>query len=378
MRIWDTAKLIFLTASACLLQKEMYAQQGPWNNPLRFAWSDDGKNYSDPKIFQDSAGVPTVVSWKGNMLISAFQWFRQPNPSPSWDRVAVKFSWDGGHLWSEPVPVQFEGLPAGFQRPFDPTLVVLNDDSLRMYFSASASFPKRGLDSTVDMHSAVSTDGLHFTFEPGPRGDLKVKPLIDPAVVRFGKQWHYTAPAGAPQDGAHHFVSADGLKFDSIGRIGSDQAHNWTGNFVAVDSSELRFYGSGPTIWYSASPDAVNWGPYQHTALRGGDPAVVRMEDGRYLMIYVGQAYSTHLDPTGEFKVKIWLSQVQAEDWISVCSTLDLTGTEFKIADFSGRIIHRGILEKMPSNVHVGHLASGWYQIVIASPYGSVLRFFKH
>ena len=164
---------------------DVYAQPtGPWNNPLLMTTSADGQQFDLPVIFQDSAGVPSLIRWKGDTLVAAFQWFREPKPSPTWDRVAVKFSYDNGETWTEPAPIQIPDLPAGYQRPFDPTLVVLPDQSIRMYFSSSAT-PPMGLDETVNTYSATYTDGIHYTFDPGIRVDHPTKPVIDPAVIYF-------------------------------------------------------------------------------------------------------------------------------------------------------------------------------------------------
>ena len=91
-----------------------YSQNnGPWNNPLNMAWSADGTNFTASSVFQDSSGVPCVARWKGDTLICAFQWFRQPMNSPSWDRVAVKFSYDAGTTWEEPIPIIISGFDIG-------------------------------------------------------------------------------------------------------------------------------------------------------------------------------------------------------------------------------------------------------------------------
>lgn len=264
--------------------------QGPWNNPLRYAWSADGRTFSAPELFQDSAGVVSVATWKGDTLIAVFQWFRAPKTAPTWDRVAAKFSYDNGRTWTEPQPLVFDGLPASYQRPFDPTVVVLSRDSLRLYYSSSNGMPM-GSDSLIDTHSAVSTDGVHFVFEPGPRVNVASRKIIDPAVVRFGPGWHLTAPVGAPQEGAYHYLSPDGLRFSPVPVVPSDNVHNWTGNFTVVDSTELRFYGCGREIWYASSPNGGVWSGYVATNLRGGDPSVVRVADSLYLMVFTGEPY---------------------------------------------------------------------------------------
>src|SRR3954465_8618121 len=77
---------IHLLAAALLMAQAIQAQ--PWKNPLMITRSTDGVNFSTPAIFQVSAGVPSLVRWHADTLIAAFQWFRQPNPSPGLDRVA--------------------------------------------------------------------------------------------------------------------------------------------------------------------------------------------------------------------------------------------------------------------------------------------------
>lgn len=268
---------------------------GPWNSPLRMAWSSDGITFSTSTLFQDSAGVPSVIRWKGDTLIAAFQWFRQPVNGPEWDKVATKISSDKGFTWSEPVPIQVNGIPTGYQRPFDPTLVSLGGDSLRIYYSSSATMPA-GQDSIINTYSAVSTDGIQFQFEPGPRVDVDTGRVIDPAVVFFNNTWHYAAPIGSPQQGAYHFISPNGLTFSRVPNIGSDNQHNWTGNYLVDSPNELRFYGSGAQIWLNRSSNGGIWTGYTPTNLQGGDPSVVKTDGGQYLIVFVGPPNATNSD----------------------------------------------------------------------------------
>jgi hypothetical protein len=267
-------------------------QQGPWNSPLKIAFSSDGVNFTTSNIFQDSSGVPHVIRWKGDTLICVFQWFRKPIPSPSWDRVAVKFSYNNGLDWTNPTPLNFLNFPVDYQRPFDPTVVTIGKDSLRIYFSSSKGMPQGGLDATVNNYSAVSKDGINFYFEPGARVDEASRQVIDPALIRFKNLWHFTAPRGAPQDGAMHYTSTDGLIFKEEPIIPSDFSHNWTGNLMVDYSGKIRFYGSGSKLWYSSSSDGFSWSGFTDTNLKGGDPAVIQLESNRYLAIYVGEPYN--------------------------------------------------------------------------------------
>lgn len=278
---------IFFVTTAC------FSQNFPYERPLKISSSNDGITFTNTAIFQDSSGVPSVIRWKGDTLACVFQWFRLPRNSPSWDRVAVKFSYNAGQTWTEPTPIVINGLPAKYQRPFDPTLAVINNDSLRIYFSSSNGMPIGGLDSLVNTYSAVSTDGITYTFEPNARFDVVSKPVIDPAVIYFNGMWHYEAPSGPPQDGAYHATSNDGLNFTYQGKYTSDNQHNWTGNYMLNTPSELRFYGSGATIWYNYSLDGTTWQGYTNTNLIGGDPSITRLSDGKYVAIYVGEPYNS-------------------------------------------------------------------------------------
>ncbi|MBU3678536.1 MAG: exo-alpha-sialidase [Candidatus Kapabacteria bacterium] len=287
--------LIPIALLAMLTSTDAQPGGGPWQSPLRMAWSEDGRVFSAPTLFQDSSGVPSAVRWRGDTLVCAFQWFREPRGTLTWDRVAVKFSYDAGVTWTEPMPVVVRGLPMTYQRPFDPTLAV-DRGRLRMYFSSSDGMPMGGLTAIVNTYSAISDDGLTYDFEPGARYDLADRPVIDPAVAWFRGAWHYSSPRGAPQDGANHATSLDGLNFVPAPPYPSDAQHNWTGNYTVVNDTTLRFYGSGPRLWFAESGDAYSWQPYQDVALQGGDPTVVRISPLRWLMIYVGPRQTTKAD----------------------------------------------------------------------------------
>ncbi|MBK9176795.1 MAG: hypothetical protein IPM46_10780 [Flavobacteriales bacterium] len=122
--------------------------------------------------------------------------------------------------------------------------------------------------------------------------DHAILPIIDPAVILFGPGWHYTAPKGAPQDGAHHHLSPNGINFNAVPDIPSDPLHNWTGNFMIESPTELRFYGGGANgIWYNHSPNGGQWNGYVNTNLQGGDPSALKVAPANYLIVYVGQPY---------------------------------------------------------------------------------------
>ena len=322
----------------------------PWNRPLKMAWSNNGITFDTPVIFQDSSGVPSLIKWKGDTLVCVFQWFRQPMNSITWDRVAVKFSYNAGITWTQPTPIIVKGIPNNYQRPFDPTLAVISNSSLRIYFSSSNGMPVGGLTSIVDTYSAISSDGINYNFEPDARVDDAIRPVIDPAVIYYKGLWHYAAPSGAPQDGAFHYTSNNGINFIQQAKFTSDNTHNWTGNIMLNIANELRFYGSGQKIWYNSSSDGFAWQGYINTTLIGGDPSVVKAGNTKYLAVYVGEPYSVGIKKNAisegqkqvypnPFTHKINVIQDSGNEFYELNNSMGhaiWTGKQIEQQDFSG------------------------------------------
>ncbi|MCB9233845.1 MAG: T9SS type A sorting domain-containing protein [Bacteroidia bacterium] len=346
--------LIFILVASFL---NSFAQNPPWENPLQIAWSADGQTFSTPAIYQDSAGVPSVIRWKGDTLICAFQWFRQPMNSPSWDRVAVKFSYDNGQNWTVPTPIILTGFPANYQRPFDPTLTLTAQDSIRIYFSSSDGMPM-GLDSTVNTYSALSGDGIHYTFEPNPRVDHPSNRVIDPAVIYFNMAWHYLAPIGAPQQGAYHYISPNGVNFSQVADIPSDNTHNWTGNYVVYSPSILRFYGSSPgAIWYNSSPNGGMWTGFVNTNIQGGDPSVLKVADSSFVMIFLGKHTPTQVPQAKDEVLRV--HPCPARDHILLSGLPPGPAHPYQILSLTGKILQTGTtqgqisLESIPTGMYL-------------------------
>lgn len=280
--------LVVASAGQALGQQSPPAGGRPWERDLVIRRSlDGGDSFPGAQLFERASGVPSLVADLRGRLWAAFQWF--PSGSPHFDRVAVKWSDDGGWSWSTPVPVVVDGLPAGHQRPFDPTLALLPDGRLRLYFSSSPS-GTRFLDGSVGTYSALSEDGVRYVFEPGARFTSEGRPVIDPAVARLGDHWHLTAPIGSPAEGAYHAVSRDGVSFERAPDIPSVGGVNWTGNLIAHGRG-LRFYGTTGAdargAWWSESADGFTWSDPVHLGFPAGDPGVGDTLDGVRVMVHV-------------------------------------------------------------------------------------------
>lgn len=264
-------------------------------------------------------------------------------------------------------PIFVNGLPSNYQRPFDPTLTVFGNDSIRIYFSSSNGIPKNGLDATVNTYSAKSSDGINFNFESGSRVDELTKQVIDPAIIFFNKSWHYLSPIGAPQQGAYHYLSLDGLNFTPTSNIPSDNFHNWTGNFMIENINELRFYGSGATIWYNYSTNGNNWSGYVSTNIQGGDPSVLKIKNNSYLMVYVGQPYPSNiLEIASELKpIQIFPNPTQ--DLIHVRVDSKNLGSMYVIYDYSGKTVLNGKISSESMAIELADLPYGNYVLTLTS-----------
>lgn len=258
--------------------------EGPWKGGLWVATGNDGATWSTPQPLVGPAGVPSLARTSAGRLVATFQWFPFDRPE-AFDRVAVSFSEDGGATWTEPVPIHVDGLPAGYMRPFDPTVVALDDGRLRLYFTSNT-----GPGSVNAFYSAISSDGITYDWEPGVRFSPG-RGTVDCAVAYWNGLWHLMSPVGAPHEGAYHAVSDDGLQFTRQADIPSSGSFNWLGNLVAADGA-LRFYGNSPAgLWHAESRDGQSWTAPVLISIHGGDPAVVVTDQGLWLLVFVGPGF---------------------------------------------------------------------------------------
>ena len=336
------------------------------------AYSQDGTNFNNAKIFQDSSGVPSLARNLSGTLVAAFQWFPAPLHGLHWDSVAVKFSSDNGNNWTKPSAITVSGFPSNYQRPFDPAITVTDDGKYRIYFSSGVK-GTGGLSGEVNTYSALSSDGIHYVFEANARFDHSSNPVIDPTVLKFNGLWHYIAPKGAPQDGAFHATSTDGLLFAQLPDIPSDNSHNWTGNLMIENPGQVRFYGSGPKVWWASSVDGNSWSAYTNTNIVGGDPGVIKLSANNYIAVYVGP---NKLITQVEHQVnsfRIYPNPVG--DNIFVSSVNKSIHGNLKLISLTGEMMLSATLnDSGPNSFDTGNIATGIYIVQIDDDKGIVYR----
>jgi hypothetical protein len=250
---------------------------GPWDNNLSLAQLDLATmTVTAGSELIPTAGVPSVVADVQGRLIAAFQWFSCDSDPQDFDKVGIAISEDGGQTWSTPVAAEFSDLPDSYQRPFDPTLVLLSDGRLRMYFTSTVGSSLM-LGQNTDIFSAISSDGIHYSFEPGVRFDLVDAAAYDSAVGYVDGYWHLMTPSNTAGvlGQVHHARSVDGLTFEQLDDITLTEAVNWTGNFLP-QSDGLYFFGTPHQgkAWWTKTTDGETWSTPSYLPTIGGDPAV--------------------------------------------------------------------------------------------------------
>ncbi len=270
---------------------------GPWDNDVIVYRVASGAAPEKLATFA-RAGVPTVARLTDGRLIAAFQNF-PADDDRHFDRVAVRFSSDEGRSWSKTEAIVVEGMENGLARPFDPTLVPLPDGRVRLYFTSNRSPDFR--HSTPAIYSAISTNGIHYAFEPGVRFRVEGRIVIDCAVALHDGVFHLIVPdngtagefAGGqdrhepPRAGTgYHAISDDGLIFECVTDIKlPTERDRWLGNLLS-DAGKLVFFGTGPGPWPVTSEDGVNWEMAKgFPRVPGADPGVVKLRNGGWLLL---------------------------------------------------------------------------------------------
>ena len=281
---------------------------GPWNHDVIIHRVTSDGNIQRIGSFE-RAGVPTITRMKDGRLIAAHQYFPE-NDRENFDKVAVHFSSDEGHTWTLPEVIQVSGLPEGMRFPFDPTLVPLLDGRVRLYFTGNMG--RTFGPGTPAIHSAISTNGVNYTYEAGTRFAVEGRAVIDCAVVLHQGVVHLFAPdngpgsnpalnertqdlAARPREGfGYHATSKDGLNFTRVEDAEVEGRRRWLGN-AQSDGRVITFFGTGnPSpgqrggLWMATSTDGMKWQLVQAPQIGGGDPGAVATKDGGWIVLITG------------------------------------------------------------------------------------------
>lgn len=219
--------------------------QGPVNHSVYITTSDDPNSFNDSDtVVFEKASVPDAVRLhttsavgEAGDLLMYFPSFENFTGSGS-EGLVYSRSTDNGVTWSDRTPVTIEGKQNS-GAAVDPSLVQLEDGSLRLYFfgSETTTGDPASVEGDHVIYSALSTDGVTFTVEEGER--LAMEKITDPEVIQLNDTWIMYVSRGSETLIA---TSLDGLNF-TLQKTGWDQG-GIPGAFV--DSENIvHIYGCG-------------------------------------------------------------------------------------------------------------------------------------
>jgi hypothetical protein len=131
------------------------------------------------------------------------------------------------------------------------------------------------------------------------------------------------------------------------------------------DSNDLWFYGSGNNgNWYNSTPNGGMWNGYVATNIQGGDPGIVMTATGSYLMIYVGQSYTTGIQDQSEIKPRFCLYPNPANGYVTLEAD-NLIGETISLYNALGKIILSEKINPLLMKLDVTNLSTGIYIIMV-------------
>jgi len=272
---------------------------GPWNLRLLSATSSDGLTFArSSHVVINQGDVPDLTMDDNGWL---YLYYTGWTVGSEMNKTVVAISADQGSTWIYKKLV-FSGF-TGMADPVDPDIQILSDGTFRLYLTSD---PNDGNGQRT--YYAEGTDGIHFTCQ-GVAFAQAGKPVMDPSTLRIDETWHYFA--GGATDGGEgsnwYATSSDGKTFTKANICPTFEAnglHFLVSNLIRVPDG-YRFYGfscvdpnTASVIGSFFSTNGESWIADDGVRLTVDpstgnetwsvkDPAVVRLSDGTYLMVYV-------------------------------------------------------------------------------------------
>lgn len=176
--------------------------QGPWSTGMAVSASPNGTSFPRATSIIDQAGVPSLLALPDGRLLAYFVSWAQRNV------MAVGIRDIAGAWTYYRVAVEGFRTDVGGANGVDPSAVLMNDGSIRLFWMQPVGTPGRS-----QIYSATSAPGsalgVRFVVDPGARLDRGTM-VYDPTVAHCGGEWLMWVSAPGPDVFA---TSSDGLSF---------------------------------------------------------------------------------------------------------------------------------------------------------------------
>lgn len=271
---------------------------------LRIARSNDGLRFTtDAEAFVVGGSSPGVATLESGELMAVFD--APGKASDGRTMPSVRRSKDDGRTWSPVEAVEMDDAALRGRAARGGELVVEERGGLRLYFSAVAPPNAKGKSKWPPViRSATSKDGR--SFKPDSTVAFRCRGMAEPraCVVRDGERRVMliadelaAVPKGDDPFVMVRAVSRDGRTFASTAPVQLASNIRIT-SVVAVDKGYRGYGWSDDGIVSLRSDDLKEWEVDKGTRLtEAWDPAVVRLKNGTYLMIYNAGARAPQPEP---------------------------------------------------------------------------------
>lgn len=259
------------------------------NHDTWITFSSDPTHFPEGTLVEQGASVPDVLVCDPTTVSSACAandlliYFVNANaPKTAGQHIALIKSSDGGSTWSDPQQITLSNLPTKLMA-VDPSLVLLADGTIRLYFFGSTitSGDPAQITGAHVIHSATSKDGVNFVLQDGER--FSKNNMTDPDVTFWNGVW-YMAYSVGPSAGMA--TSLDGLTFADQGTL-SENVGGVPG--LVATPEGLRAYGCQQGIQTAVSTDGKNFSQNATAVNRPNtlicDPSVEPYQN-KYVMVY--------------------------------------------------------------------------------------------
>ncbi len=276
---------------------------GPWASRLLLATSSDGLNFTKLLVsLSDQADVATVTTDSNGCVWTYFISCQSAVVQNQQCVITSALSPDNGSSWIYK-RITLNGFTDSAV-PVDPTIWIFPDESKFLYVTYDPL-----ISNNQNIYYATTSDGITFTYG-GQVFSTSDYTIGDSMIVETGSTYQLFANAlsGADQTGNMHATSSDGVSFTTASdnitfKPQADGVVQTFSNALANDPGVMRIYtyphNPNPfnAINSFTSTDGITWTadagtrltPDASNGVESGnvkDPAVTKLSNGNYLMIY--------------------------------------------------------------------------------------------
>jgi len=269
---------------------------------LRLARSPDGLRFTPvPQVFLRNASSPDLERLEDGTLLAVFDYRSDGDTEET--RIGAATSKDDGRSWSPVKRIKITDRTGSPVHARHADVLPLSDGRVRLYFTDDAPKTRRAADekptAACVIRSAIARDGGRYRVEPEMGLRFHDLPDAIAAVVGFKSHTHlYVSPGvltrankdDKADNSVRHAIARDGRRFARVAPIDVEDGVS-IGSIVSLDDG-LRAYGTSEKgIRSMVSDDGAKWKLEPGVRLpRASDPAVTRLKDGSFLMLFVSPA----------------------------------------------------------------------------------------